>query len=129
MSDGTVKGVVHVIEPTKTFGQNGFRKRLVVLEQDKGRFTNYIPIDFTYEGCDKVDDLSVGDEIEVTFRLSGRKWQRDPNSDVKYFLNAEAQDFNKAGAAPTSNTSAAAESDGPEYDESEAWDAGDDVPF
>ena len=46
MSDSTVRGVVHQIEATKTYGQKGFRKRLVVLEQDKGNFTNYIPIDF-----------------------------------------------------------------------------------
>jgi hypothetical protein len=26
---------------------------------------------------DAVGDLSMGDEIEVTYRLSGRRWQRD----------------------------------------------------
>ena len=44
MSDqATIRGVVHFIEETKTYGQKGFRKRLVVLEQDNGRFVNYIP--------------------------------------------------------------------------------------
>ena len=38
MSDATVSGVIHLIEETKTFGNKGFRKRLVVLEQDKGSF-------------------------------------------------------------------------------------------
>ena len=93
MSDWTVRGTVHLIEETKTFGQKGFRKRLVVLEQDKGRFTNYIPLEFLQESCDAVDELSVGDEIEVPFRLSGRKWQRDANSEVKFFLTAEATGF------------------------------------
>ena len=46
MSDATVSGVIHLIEETKTFGNKGFRKRLVVLEQDKGSFTNYIPVEF-----------------------------------------------------------------------------------
>ena len=64
MSDPTVRGVVHVIEPTKTYGKNDFRKRVVVLEQDKGRFTNYIPVEFVHEGCDSVDELSVGDDVE-----------------------------------------------------------------
>ena len=45
MSNPTVRGVVHVIEDTKTYGQSGFRKRLVVLEQDNGRFTNYVPVE------------------------------------------------------------------------------------
>jgi hypothetical protein len=73
MKDPTVRGVVHLIEDTKTFGQKGFRKRLVVLEQSKGTFTNYIPVDFQKDACDEVDGLSVGDEIEVTYRLSGRR--------------------------------------------------------
>ncbi len=33
MSEGKVKGIVHVVEETKTYGQKGFRKRLVVLER------------------------------------------------------------------------------------------------
>jgi hypothetical protein len=93
MSDGKIKGVVHLIEDTKTYGQKGFRKRLVVLEQDKERFVNYVPLEFTNDGCDSVDGLNVGDEVEVTFRLNGRKWQKDAGSDVKYFLNAEALSF------------------------------------
>ncbi|MBM83933.1 MAG: hypothetical protein CMJ78_25535, partial [Planctomycetaceae bacterium] len=36
---------------------------------------------------------NVGDEVEVSYRLSGRKWQRDPSSEVKYFLSAEVLSF------------------------------------
>ena len=93
MSDAAVRGIIHVIEDTKTYGQSGFRKRVVVLEQDKGRFTNYIPVEFVHEGCDDVDALSIGDDVEITYRLTGRKWQRDEQSEVKYFLNAEAMGF------------------------------------
>jgi hypothetical protein len=126
MSDMTVQGVVHLIEATKTYGQKGFRKRLVVLEQAKERFTNYIPVDFLHEGCDKVDDLSVGDEVDVPFRLSGRKWQRDEQSEVKFFLSAEATEFRilqKAGG----------DADNDRPPERTDWDApadsDDEVPF
>jgi len=95
MKDPTVRGVVHLIEETKTFGQKGFRKRLVVLEQAKGTFTNYIPVEFVKDGCDAVDDLGMGDEIEVSYRLSGRRWQRDESSEAKYFLTAEGLSFRK----------------------------------
>jgi len=124
MSDWTVRGTVHLIEETKTFGQKGFRKRLVVLEQDKGRFTNYIPLEFLQESCDSVDELSVGDEVEVPFRLSGRKWQRDANSEVKYFLSAEATGFKilRQGAKPGDQA--------PPPSESEAFaDEGEGMPF
>ena len=99
MSDTKVRGVVHLIEDTKTYGQKGFRKRLVVLEQDNGRFTNYVPMDFIGDGCDQADNLNVGDEIEVNYRLNGRKWQRDSESEVKYFLSAEALSFKSLTAA------------------------------
>ena len=93
MSNPTVQGVVHLIEQTKTYGQKGFRKRLVVLEQDTGRFTNYIPIDFIQDACDTVDQMQEGDEVKISYRLNGRKWQRDAQSEVKFFLNAEATGF------------------------------------
>lgn len=93
MSDGKVQGKVHLIEETKTYGQKGFRKRLVVLEQSKGRFDNFIPIEFVQDDCDSVDEMSVGNNVEVSYRLAGRKWQKDSNSDVRFFLNLEATDF------------------------------------
>ena len=73
MSDAKVRGVVHMIEETKTYGQKGFRKRMVVLEQDKGSFTNYVPVEFTRDACDTVDGLKKGDEVEITYRLNGRR--------------------------------------------------------
>ena len=123
MSDGKVRGTVHLVEETKTYGQKGFRKRLVVLEQDKGRFTNYIPLEFTNDNCESADGLNVGEEIEVTYRLNGRKWQKDANSETKYFLNAEALSFKPAGKGDDS----AAASGNDELAEA-AYDE-DDIPF
>jgi hypothetical protein len=93
MSETKVRGVVHVVEETKTYGQKGFRKRLVVLEQNDGRFSNFIPLEFLKDNCEAADDLNVGDEVEVSYKLSGRKWQKDPDSEVKFFLSAEALSF------------------------------------
>lgn len=98
MSDATVSGVIHLIEETKTYGKKGFRKRLVVLEQDKGSFTNYVPVEFVRDACDTVDELNQGDEIEVSYRLNGRRWQRDEHSEVKYFLSAEAMSYRLIGS-------------------------------
>ena len=114
MADASITGQVHLIEPTKSFGQKGFRKRLVVLEQVRGKFTNYVPLDFIGDACDSVDDLKLGDTIRVTYRLSGRKWQRDPDSEVKFFLSAEAVGFefaDKPGAKKSGSTKAAPSGD------------------
>ena len=93
MSESKVRGIVHLIEETKTYGQKGFRKRLVVLEQDNGRFANFIPVEFIRDSCDTVDEMRVGNEVEITYQLSGRKWQKDPSAEVRFFLSAEAISF------------------------------------
>lgn len=126
--DSKIRGVVHLIEATKTFGQKGFRKRLVVLEQDNGRFVNYIPLEFIGDACDSCDNLSVGDEIEANFRLSGRKWQRDPQSEVKFFLSAEALSFRTVSGKPAAGPS---ESNFKSANDqfAEAADEFDDTPF
>lgn len=125
MSDAKVRGNVHLIEETKTYGKNDFRKRVIVLEQDKGRFTNYIPVEFVHEGCDAADELKVGDDVEVAYRLSGRRWQKDPGSEVKFFVNVEATEF-KVLASPAAVAGETA--GGPLPDESEA-PSDEDVPF
>ena len=125
MSENKVVGVVSVIEETKTYGQKGFRKRLVVLEQDNGRFANFIPIDFVRDSCDTVDEMNVGDEVEISFQLAGRKWQKDPSAEVKYFLNAEAISFKVvkgADAAKTAPSGDANDAFAESYDEN-------DIPF
>ena len=125
MSDATVKGTIHLIEETKTYGQKGFRKRLVVLEQTKGGgFTNYIPVEFLKDACDSVDELHLGDEIEVSYRLSGRRWQRDESSEPKYFLSAEAMSFRVLNGGGSGQSGA-----GPDIDSVLAEAADDDVPF
>ena len=106
MADPTVTGQVHLIEPTKTFGQKGFRKRMVVLEQVNARFTNYLPLEFISDACDSVDELKLGDKIKVSYRLTGRKWQRDEMSEVKYFLSAEAMSFELIEASGNSQPAA-----------------------
>lgn len=106
MSDPIVTGTVHLIEPTKTFGQKGFRKRLVVIEQNNGRFTNYLPMEFLQDGCDQADSLKTGDKVTVAYRLAGRKWQRDPQSEVKFFLSAEVLSMQRLDGATASAPSA-----------------------
>ena len=127
MSESTIQGTIHIVEDTKTYGQNGFRKRLVVLEQETGRFTNYVPLEFVQDSCDSVDGLNPGDNVEINYRLTGRKWQKDASSEVKYFLNAEAISFKvlsgSSKGSPDSAITSGTEDEAPEYED------GSDIPF
>lgn len=126
MSEAKVSGKVHLIEETKTYGAKGFRKRLVVLEQENGRYPNFIPLEFIREGCDQVDEMKVGDEVEISYVLSGRKWQKDPQSEVKFFLSAEAISYKKVGGSPSDNPPNSADAANEAFNDS--YDEGD-IPF
>ena len=129
MNQATVRGLVHHIDTTKTYGQKGFRKRLVVLEESGARFTNYIPVEFIQDACDTVDDLNVGEEIEIAYRLSGRKWQKDPGSEVKYFVNVEALSFKVLSGTAASASDSNASSDDANQALSEVEYDENDIPF
>ena len=77
------------------------------------------------DNCSSADDLNVGDDVEISYQLSGRKWQRDPDSEVKYFLTAEALSFKKLGegGAPDADSGSANDA----FSESN-YDEGD-IPF
>ena len=127
MSEAKVRGIVNVVEETKTYGQKGFQKRLVVLSQNDGRFENLIPLEFVRDNCAAADDLNVGDDVEVSYKLSGRKWQRDPSSEVKYFLSAEAISF-KVVAGGESGGDAHADASSANDAFTESYDEND-IPF
>ena len=128
MSDAKVRGKVHLVEETKTYGQKGFRKRLVVLEQENDRFTDYIPIEFVQDACETVDGINVDDEVEISYRLRGRKWQKDAKSEVKFFLNAEATGFKVLGEQAQVNEDSASVTSANDQLAEAAYDE-DDIPF
>ena len=86
-----VTGTICHIDETREYGQNGFRKRQIVLAQEDGKYDNFVPLEFLQDRCDDADELSVGSEITIEFKLSGRKW-RNPEGEYRYFLNLEVVD-------------------------------------
>jgi hypothetical protein len=88
-----VEGVIYQIGETQTFGTNGFRKRELILEQEFEKFINYIPIEFVNDNCDALNNLKTGAKIEVAYNLNGRKWQKDQQSEVRFFVNVRGYDY------------------------------------
>tara|TARA_R100000742_G_C4278876_1_gene102335 strand:- start:1575 stop:1925 length:351 start_codon:yes stop_codon:yes gene_type:complete len=93
MKDLLVTGTVVKVGKIQSFGNNGFQKMEVILEQDSGKYINYVPLEFTNEYCEKANELEEGMEVEAKFWLNGRKWQKDDQSEERYFVSLKVADF------------------------------------
>lgn len=72
------QGTIHSMGETKEYGQNGFTKREFVIllsgEGENRRYPNHVALELIKDKCELLDSYNVGDEIKVTFNLSGRLW-------------------------------------------------------
>lgn len=65
--------------------RGSFRKRALVLDITKdAKYPNFAGFEFTQAACDKLDKVSEGDIVKVSFDISGRAWND------KYFTNLRA---------------------------------------
>ncbi|WP_394748449.1 DUF3127 domain-containing protein [Spongiimicrobium salis] len=78
-----IQGKIKMIDETKTYGNNGFRKREVVITTDE-QYPQHILIEFVQDKCDLLNNYSVGQEIKVSINIRGREWV-NPQGETKYF--------------------------------------------
>lgn len=95
------QGSIHSIGETKEFGQNGFTKREFVIlltgADENPRYPNYVALELTKDKCALMDSYSVGDEIKVTFNLSGRLWAGNGQGE-KCFTSLQCWRIDAVGA-------------------------------
>ena len=78
-----VIGKIKLIGDVQTFGNNGFRKREVVVTTDE-QYPQMIMIEFVQDKCELLNNYSVGQDVKVSINLRGREWE-SPQGEVKYF--------------------------------------------
>lgn len=78
-----VQGTVKLIDETKTFGTNGFRKREMVVTTEE-QYPQHIMIEFVQDKCDLLNSFAPGQKVKVGINLRGREWQ-SPQGETKYF--------------------------------------------
>ncbi len=78
-----VQGKIKLIDETKTFGNNGFRKREMVVTTDE-QYPQHIMIEFVQDKCDLLNSYAAGQDVKVSINLRGREWT-NPQGEVKYF--------------------------------------------
>lgn len=78
-----INGRLKMIDETKAFGANGFRKREVVITTDE-QYPQHIMVEFTQDKCDLLDSYREGEAVKVGINLRGREWV-NPQGETKYF--------------------------------------------
>lgn len=70
----TIKGCVHEVGHVQQITDT-FKKRELVLEYaDNPQFVEYPTFQLLQDRVNLLDSLRLGDEVEVTFNISGRPW-------------------------------------------------------
>ncbi len=78
-----IEGKIKLIDETKTYGNNGFRKREVVITTEE-QYPQHIMIEFVQDKCDLLNSYSVGQAVKISINLRGREWV-NPQGETKYF--------------------------------------------
>jgi hypothetical protein len=72
-----------LINETKEYGSNGFKKREVVITTEE-QYPQDLLIEFIQDKCDLLNSYQVGQSVKVDINLRGREWE-SPQGEIKYF--------------------------------------------
>jgi len=85
--------VVEIGQPT-TYGKvNQHQKRILAVSMYVARYKAEIPFEFHDGATSCLDDLAVGDNVLINFRISGNKWEKD--GQTMRFSNLEGRSVQK----------------------------------
>lgn len=103
-----------------------FKKREFVLEVPDGSYTQYPKFQLTQDKCSLLNQFKQGDEVKVTFNLTGKPFVK--NGETLYFTNLQAWRIEGAssGGFSAAPSGTPAQADAPAFYTS---DADNDLPF
>ena len=78
-----IQGKIKLIDETKTFGNNGFRKREIVITTEE-QYPQHIMVEFVQDKTDLLNSYQVGQNVKISINLRGREWV-NPQGETKYF--------------------------------------------
>ncbi|HCQ75913.1 MAG TPA: hypothetical protein DIV44_03810, partial [Leeuwenhoekiella sp.] len=68
-----VQGKIKLIGDVQTFGNNGFRKREVVVTTEE-QYPQPIMVEFVQDKTDLLNNFNVGQNVKISINLRGREW-------------------------------------------------------
>ena len=84
-----------LINETKEYGPNGFRKREVVVTTEE-QYPQDLLIEFIQDKCDILNSYNVGENVKIDINLRGREWE-SPQGEIKYFNSIQGWRIEKLG--------------------------------
>ena len=122
-----VQGKIKLLGDIKTYGDNGFRKREVVITTQE-QYPQHLLIEFIQDRCELLDSFNVGENVKISINLRGREWE-NPEGEIKYFNSIhgwriEKEEFVEKDIIPPPNDAQGFEEKSEEDNEVE-----DDLPF
>lgn len=90
-------GTIKVIGETQTFGNNGFRKRELVIETNE-QYPQTILIEFIQDKCDILNSYGVGQVVKIGINIRGGDWV-NPQGETKYFNSIQGWRIAVEGSA------------------------------
>lgn len=82
-----VFGKIKWLDETKTYGNNGFRKREVVITTEE-QYPQNILVEFIQDKCDLLNAFQIGQNVKIGINLKGREWV-NPQGETKYFNSVQ----------------------------------------
>ena len=95
-----VSGKIKWLDDTKTYGNNGFRKREVVITTEE-QYPQHILVEFIQDKCDLLDAFQMGQNVKIGINLRGREWV-NPQGETKYFNSIQGWRIETVGASSSS---------------------------
>src|SRR5690554_1642027 len=95
-----LQGKIKLIDETKTYGNNGFRKRELVITTEE-QYPQVIMIEFVQDKTDLLNAYKAGQDVKVSINVRGREWV-NPQGETKYFNSIQGWRIENLSQAPAS---------------------------
>lgn len=122
-----IKGKVHEIGAVQQVTDSFKKRDVVIAYAENPQFVEYIKFESHQDRVNIFDDISIGDDVEVSFNMRGRPWTNKEGV-TTYFNSLVAWRVTKLAGAPQADPGTG-QTDMPPVDISSSGTDDDGLPF
>lgn len=84
-----IKGKIHQIFNTQKVNETFKKREFVVEYRENPQYAEFLKFELIQDKCELLDNLKIGQEVDVYFNLRGREWT-NPKGEKVYFNSLQA---------------------------------------